>query len=243
MPDVNMPNAMQQPQQQPLANPSYGNNPNLPPVPPEFQNKNMQVHGQMDKPTLKRRVMDFLMSDKLDSMGNYLFYCVFGPSMKNLLWQLGAGALSMTLFGSGPAGAPGGMTGGGSYVPGYGWQPARRDPYPYQNQYNGWTQPQQNYGYGYAQPQPAPMPQQQPGLNDISFNTRDDAWLVLDRLGREIGRYGKVRVADFYAAAGFTAPDNWALQGAGWTSLANVQPTMRTDGRWVIPFPQPVMVY
>ena len=113
-----------------------------------------------------------------------------------------------------------------NYIPGYGYQPGRRDPL----SYNSVSNP------GYAQPMG--YQQQRVALGDISFDTKDDAWLVLDRMGREIQRYGKVRVADYYNFAGVTGQEsNWALQSSGWYMLGDAHPMMRTDGRWVIEFP------
>ena len=86
------------------------------------------------------------------------------------------------------------------------------------------------------------MYQQRVGLNDVSFDTQDDAYLVLDRMARDVARYGKVRLADFYTYAGISGQEgNWTLQGSGWYTLGDAHPMMRTDGRWVIDFP-PVQV-
>lgn len=191
----------------------------------EQKTKVIKGKAQIEKPKFKKKVIDFLFSDKLDSIGNYLAYCVLGPSLKDLIYKMATGGLQMMLFGGGN------VQNTGSYVPGYGYQPARRDPIPY----NQISNP--GYNYGYAQPQPGYY-QQNVGMNDVSFDTKDDAYLVLDRMGRDIGRYGKVRVADFYTYSGITGQEgNWALQGNGWYSLEGAHPIMRVDGRWVIEFP------
>ena len=122
---------------------------------------------------------------------------------------------------------------GGNYIPGYGYQAARRDPVPYNNMYQQPPYP------GYANPAPGPANwNNRIGLNDISFDTRDDAYLVLDRMNRELQRYHRVRVADFYIYAGITGQEgNWTLQSTGWTDLSSARPVPRTDGRWMIEFP------
>ena len=176
---------------------------------------------QVEKPKLSKRMVNFLFSDKIDSVANYLAYYILGPSIKDLIFKMGTGALQMALFGGQ----------GGTNMPplGYnnGYSSARRDPTPY----NMMSNP------GYAQPQPAIF-NQRISLNDISFDSKDDAWLVLDRMNREISRYGKVRVADFYTFAGITGQEgNWTLQGNGWYDLSQAHPMMRTDGRWIIDFP------
>lgn len=188
---------------------------------PEETTKVIKGSAKLEKRSAGRKMIDFLFSDKLDAVGNFLAYNILGPSLKDLIFKLGTGALQMALFG-------GNSVSSGGYVPGYGYQTARRDaPVPYNQMSNP----------GYSQPQPGLMTQRL-SLNDISFDTKDDAWLVLDRMGREIGRYGKVRVADFYTFAGITGQEgNWTLQSSGWYNLGDAHPMMRTDGRWIIDFP------
>lgn len=196
----------------------------------EAKTKVIKGTAKLEKKNPRKKIVDFLFSDKLDSIGNYLTYSILGPSLKDIVFKVILGATQMALFGNGSVQqAPQ----SGNYIPGYGYQAARRDPYVYNNVSNP----------GYAQPQPAPY-QPRVGMNDISFDTKDDAWLVLDRMRREIARYGKVRLADFYTFAGITGQEgNWALQGNGWYSLTDqeVHVLLRTDGRWVIEFP-PVQV-
>ena len=196
-------------------------------TPEEKKEKVIKGSAKLEKKSAKKKIVDFLFSDKLDSIGNYLAYSILGPSLKNTLFNMVTGALQMALFGGNTVASQQ----SGRYIPGYGYQAGQRDPY----QYNQMANP------SYAQPQPGPY-QQRVGLNDISFDTKDDAYLVLDRMAREIARYGKVRLADFYVFSGITGQEgNWTLQGSGWYSLGDARPIMRTDGRWMIEFP-PVQV-
>ena len=163
---------------------------------PEEAKKVIKGTAKVEKRKFGRKMIDFLFSDKLDSVANYLTYYILGPSLKDLVFKMGTGALQMALFGGNTANT------GGNYVPGYGYQPVRRDNYMPYNMMGNPT---------YAQPQPG-LYQQRVSLNDISFDTRDDAQLVLDRMCREINRYGKVRVADFYTFAGITGQDCITLE-------------------------------
>ena len=190
----------------------------------EPNEKVIKGSAKMEKPKLRKRVIDFLFSDKIDSINNYVMYSILGPGLRRLLYEMGNGMLSMILLGQNSNNVPPSWF--SSNING-----ARREPTPYERM------SQYNSGYGYAQPQPGIMPTRM-SLNDISFDTKDDAWLVLDRMNREIGRYQKVRVADFYTYAGITGQEsNWALQGNGWYDLSQAHPMQRTDGRWVIDFP------
>ena len=198
----------------------------------ETKTKVIKGSAQVDKPTLGKKMVNFLFSDKIDSVANYLTYYVLGPSLKDLVYKLATGGLQMVLFG-GQNGQQGAYP--GYYNNGYsnGYMQARRDPMPYGN----YPAPA-----GYAQPQPSIYNPTRVSLNDISFDSKDDAYIVLDRMNREIGRYGKVRVADFYTFAGITGQEgNWTLQANGWYDLNQAHPMMRTDGRWIIDFP-PVQV-
>lgn len=197
-------------------------------TPEEKKEKVIKGGAKLEKKSTKKKIVDFLFSDKLDSIGNYLAYSILGPSLKNTLFNMVTGALQMALFGGNTV--VGGQQ-GGRYIPNYGYQPGQRDPY----QYNQVSNP------GYAQPQIG-MYQQRVGLNDVSFDTKDDAYLILDRMARDVARYGKVRLADFYTYSGISGQEgNWTLQGSGWYTLGDAHPMMRTDGRWVIDFP-PVQV-
>ena len=188
--------------------------------------KTKVIHGsaRVEKQSLGKKMVGFLFSDKIDSVANYLTYYILGPSLKDLVFKMATGGLQMVLFGGNNQIQPP-YPGYGGYSNGY--MQARRDPVPYSQMSNP----------GYAQPQPG-FYQPRIGLNDISFDSKDDAYVVLDRMNREIMRYGKVRVADFYTFAGITGQENnWTLQGNGWYDLNTAHPMMRTDGRWVIEFP------
>lgn len=191
-------------------------------TPEEPKTKVIKGTAKLEKKSAGKKVVDFLFSDKLDSVANYLAYYILGPSLKDLIFKMITGAAQMALFGGNTMA----NNTNSNYVPGYGYQPGRRDPTAYSNYSNpGYAQPQGYY-------------QQRVGMGDISFDTKDDAWLVLDRMGREVQRYGKVRVADYYNFAGVTGQEsNWALQSSGWYALGDAHPMMRTDGRWVIEFP------
>ena len=204
----------------------------------EAATKVIKGAAKVDKPPLGKRIVKFLFSDKLDAVGNYLAYYILGPSLKDLVFKLGNGALQMALYG-GQGGYGGIGMGAGNYIPGYGYQPVRRDPVPYNNMYQNAPPPP-----GYANPAPGPVNYGgHVGLTDISFDTRDDAYLVLDRMNRELQRYRRVRVADFYTYAGITGQEgNWTLQSTGWTDLTAARPVMRTDGRWMIEFPPTIAI-
>ena len=216
-----------------MADQNY-NNPQLPPSGPVIQGK-----AKVDQPKFSERVKKFLFSDTIDSVSNYLTYYILGPSLKQMVYNLGNGALQMFLFN--------GQGGGGAGIPyGGGFMGGRRDPTPYNMMSSGGYQPY-NYGtYAYTQPmqmnQQPPQPiyneQQRVGLDSVSFDSKDDCWRVLDSMKNAIQSYGRCPVSEFYRAAGITGQEsNWALQQNGWYDLEQARPIMRTDMRWIIQFP------
>ena len=196
----------------------------------EKPSKVIKGSAKLEKRTPTKKIVNFLFSDKLDSIGTYLMYEVLGPSLRNLAYQLGVGALQMTFFGNNrpPMGA---------VPPSQQYSGARRD-------YGAYSNP----GYGYAQP-PQPVIAAPNGYrqrlmpNDISFDTADDANLVLDRMRMQLQKFGKVFLRDMYEFCGITAEqDNWTLSSYGWYDLNSAHPIQRTDGRWMIQFPDPMML-
>ena len=182
-----------------------------------------QGEARIEKKNVKRKIVDFLFSDKLDSIGSYILYQVIGPSINTLIYNIGSNALRMAFFGNdAPIQSP-----GGSYIPGQGYRPAQKDPYAYQ---------QISYP-GYAQP--AVLRQSSRiDINDVSFSTEKAAYDVLNEMCSVIAKFGKVRAADFYEFCGISGEkDNWTLGGIGWYTLANAKVLERTDGRYIIDFP------
>ena len=72
--------------------------------------------------------------------------------------------------------------------------------------------------------------------DDLEFASRGDAELVCDQLGEMIDRYGFATVADFYDAAGRSAP--YTAQKYGWTSIRNADIIRTRDGDYIIKLPK-----
>ena len=184
-----------------------------------------RLKGQfkVEKKSLSKRLINFLFSDKIDSIGNYLIYDILGPTLRDLLYKSVVGAAGMTIYGS--------VRDTGNAMERK-YAGARQD-------YSAMSRPGPNQFYAQTQA----TPQYGYGIYDISFNTKDDALYQLDRLQVLIAKYGKVRVKDFYTDVGYTPPPgNWALDGAGWYNLDNVTAVPTSNGRWIIDFPPPVSI-
>lgn len=195
---------------------------------PKDVEKAINGNAIFEKPTLIKKLTDFLFSDKLDNVSLYLTKAILGPSLRELIFKMGVGALQMTLF----DGQNNAMNYQGSYIPGYGYRPAINTS---QMPYNAMSNP------AYAQPMNGNVPVQQGirvNVRDISFQSKDDVYVVLDRMNSIIRQYHKVKVADFYNLSGVTGQeDNWTLQNCGWYNLMDAKPVMCMNGRYIIDFP------
>lgn len=192
-------------------------------------NQSIASFVKVEKPSLKKKVLGFLFSDKIDSIGTYLTNYILGPSLRELGFRMITGAAQMALFGNGTVQNPNANNG---LVPGWGMQ-NRPNIIPY----NTFSQPQPTYVQSPIMPQPA-MSMGFGGTNEVTFATKDVANVVLDRMKNVLATYGKCKVADFYRSAEISPPaNNWTLESNGWYDLSTAQPIMTTDGRWILGLP------
>lgn len=166
------------------------------------------------KKTIGRKVLDTFLSEKIDDVGDYIRYNVIGPGIKSLIYEIFMGSLSMAFWGDASVGRRSGGRGGGG---------SRGYDRIYDEKRNGGGRDRgRRPAYDY---------------DDIFFETRDDAERVLDRMYDQLERYGKVRVADLYEAAGISPDGNYTVNYYGWYTLrgSGVYPT--SEG-WAIDLPK-----
>lgn len=164
------------------------------------------------KKTLSKRVIDALFDQKVDEAIDYAKHNVIGPGIRRLIFDAFMGALSMMFFGDARgyiSNSTGGRTGGGSrgYDRIYDSRDRRSD-----------------------------RRRSSLEVSDILFETREDAERVLDRLYSDLERYGKVRVADLYSAAGVSGNSIWTDNNYGWFNLDRAQPYPTAEG-WQLDLP------
>ena len=82
-----------------------------------------------------------------------------------------------------------------------------------------------------------PRSKQRFDFNNISFEHRADAELVLDQMDNMLREYGSVSVADMYEAAGLPAPP-YTSNKYGWTHLGDAR-ISRQGGDYVLVLPRP----
>lgn len=151
------------------------------------------------KKSVGRKVLDFVLGEDMDKVNDYVKYDVIGPGIKNLIYDIFVSAISMAFFGEVR------RTGGSRDR-----DSARTRRTSYENMYND----RRDMGRTRSR-------RPSYDIDDIVFDTRDDAEIALDRLERLLDQYGTVRVADLNSVAGITG--TWTDKNFGWTDLRGVR--------------------
>lgn len=74
-------------------------------------------------------------------------------------------------------------------------------------------------------------------VDDITFDSRVDAEVVMDALYDSIDQYGSVSVAEFYSVSGVSS--TWTDSKYGWYNLNTARVESTRGGRYIIRLPKP----
>lgn len=77
-------------------------------------------------------------------------------------------------------------------------------------------------------------------FDEIEFQTRKDATIVLDLMYDHLQNYGTVSVAEFYGWA--DVKGNFTDQSYGWRDLTGAGPTRTRNGMYILNLPDPVQI-
>lgn len=159
-----------------------------------------------------RRFRDIFIPEDVGNVGDYLLFDVFVPAAKRMLAEGVNGAVDMFLYGG-------------------------KGPKKSYDSRSGYTS-RVSYRSYYDEPRrPERQERRRDGLryDDIVFDNRGDAEVVLEAMEDAIARYGVVSIFDMYDFAGELAP--YTYTEFGWTNVSNARITA-VRGGYVIDMPR-----
>lgn len=164
------------------------------------------------KPNEVKKFAGAFLPEEMTDVKSFILTDVIIPGLKNAI----ADVVSIMLFGE--AGRIGGRKASGSKVS-------------YQHYYDDKRDDRRNY----SRPRAAGFE-----YDDIIFETRADAELVLDQLDSAISNYGMVSVLDLYDLAGVTCRQ-YTADKYGWTDIRNAKVIRVRDG-YIIQLPRAMQI-
>ena len=172
--------------------------------------------GRIKEKGVGEKIADSFLSEDTRSVGNYILWDVFIPSIKNTFADIIIGGIEMALFGNARGRR---RSGGGESRVSY--QSYYRD--------NDHSSSNSRVDRHYRS--------SRSGYNDIVLETRDEAENVRISMEELIGKYGEATVADLYSLVGITSTsqDNkW-----GWRDSRDFIIT-RSRGGYLLDFNPPI---
>lgn len=172
---------------------------------------------------LGRKIKDTIIAADFKSVVDYIFNEVFIPATKNTIVDMSTKGIDRMIYGQPQRRRFGGST------PGF---PQSR--ISYSSPVQRFSQPEpRRYG---PQPPVAALPAQTRARDEFIVSSREDAELVLDKMGDIIERYEIVSIADLNDMLGWSNTDHvdtiW-----GWTSMEKVSIKPTRDG-FIIDLPE-----
>lgn len=160
-----------------------------------------------------KKLANTFLPDDVTSVKSYILMDVIVPGIKNAIVDV----VSIMLFGE--AGRIGGKKANGSKVSYQRYYDDRRD------DRRDYARPRAAGGYDF---------------DDIVFELRGDAELVLDQLEAAINQFGIASVADLYDLAGKTSP-RYTDNKYGWTDIRSARVVRIRDG-YILQLPKAVQI-
>lgn len=161
-----------------------------------------------------RKFANIFIPDDTEDVKSYIVTDVIIPGIKNAI----ADVVSIVLFGEAGRLGRGGRD--------------RKSKVSYQKYYRDDRDDRREYGH--------PRSATNFEYDDILFETRGDADLVLDELESAIANYGIASVADYYDVAGMTC-HSYMANKYGWTDIRNAKVIRVRDG-YILQLPRAMQI-
>lgn len=152
------------------------------------------------------------LAREVRNIGNSLFAEIVMPAIKSAVVDFFSNGVNMMMFGSDS-------------------QPRRGQPRSYNKQYR-----ERRRSGGRQRSPNRRIERTQEVFEDIFFDRRDDAQLVLGRMMELVADYGQASIGDLYSLVGLAS--NITHEGWGWDDLSRVRVHYSSEG-YVVDFPEP----
>ena len=161
-----------------------------------------------------QKIADVFISEDVANVKSYVLMEVLVPAIKKAISDIVTNGIDMILYGEANHSTKkrnGAKVSYGSYYD--------RD----RERSNSYARPSSKSSFDY---------------DDIVFETRGDAELVITQMEEIISRYGFVSVSDLYDMADLTAP--YTANKYGWTDVRTAEPMRARGGGYIIKLPKVV---
>lgn len=166
--------------------------------------------------TRKRKLIDMFVSEDSGNLKEYVLLDVLVPAIKDTISTVIKDAIDIVLFGG--AGSASGRTRNGSKIT-------------YTNYYRSSSRNDDRRASASA-----PSGRGRFDYDEIEFNSRGDAELVLKDLNDIIDTYQWATVGDLYDLAGLVPP--YTSNNYGWTSIRTAEIVRVRGGKYIIDLPK-----
>ena len=161
------------------------------------------------------RIASNIISEEAKSIKEYAIYDVVIPVVKDTITQLIKGSIDMLFYGEVRSSSSSRRTSSNASRVSY------RDYYDDRNIRRDLTRTSTRYSY-----------------DDITFEYRQDAEEVLNRMDEIVEQYGVVTVADLFDLAGITG-NGYTDQNYGWTSTRSASVERNRQGEFILKLQRP----
>lgn len=174
--------------------------------------KTVQIHGTIKKKSTFSKIKEEFFGDSPDSVKNYVIDDVIIPSVKSLISSAVTSGINALLYGHDNARGYSNRSYGSQNVRNYNTAPWEPIGQPKRVNYSASS----SGGNAYRNS----LSRRQIEVDEVIFDTRDEAMNAIQRMEEYIAVYGSVSILRYYDICGVSA--NFAQNNYGWTSTANM---------------------